>query len=759
MTNTREDRLYELLPVVYRMRDAEQGEPLKALLRVITEQVDLVEEDIAQLYENWFIETCDDWVVPYLGDLVGFEPVHEAGEPSSLDTAQGQQRNNILIPRREVANTVRYRRRKGALALLELLSQDSAGWPARAVEFYKLLGWTQAINHLQLERGQTVDIRKGAALDLLDSPFDTFAHSVDVRRINSRYTRGRHNLLNVGVFVWRLKAYSLTDTPAYRQESAGQHCFTFSTLGNDSPLYTWPQPETDPTHIAEEINVPVPIRRRWLEAEVNDQATAENRPQLYGNGNSLQIWIGKKRGKDIIREPIPLAQIVAADLTDWRYAPRRGKVAVDPQLGRIAFPVRYFPKHGVWVSYHYGFSMDLGGGEYERPMVQPGAPEVYRVGKGATYPSINAALKIWDEQRPEHAVIEITDSGVYVEPIYIEFKTGHTSLQLRAANRQRPLIRLLDWQVDQPDALAVTGEAGNYFTLDGLLIAGRGVQAAGDLSELTLRHTTLVPGWTLDDGCEPGHASEPSLEVFSPAVCINIEHSILGSIQVNPLVPEPEDEPEEETEQDRGELALARCQGQGPEVRLDPIRICISDSIVDATDAGQEAIGEPGCAVAHACLNISRSTVFGQIQVHAIELGENCIFDGRITVARRQKGCLRFCYVTPGSRTPRRYRCQPDLVETAVQESYPSLDAAALEAAKQIERLRVRPQFNSVRYGTPRYCQLSECCAQEIKTGADDESEMGAFHDLYQPQRMANLSVRLDQYLPARMDVGIIVSS
>ncbi|MGO1501961.1 MAG: hypothetical protein ACTHWH_11845 [Marinobacter sp.] len=759
MASTREDRLYELLPVVYRMRDAEQGEPLRALLRVITEQANLVEDDIAQLYENWFIETCDDWVVPYLGDLVGYEPVHEAGEPSSLDTAHGQQRNNILIPRREVANSVRNRRRKGALALLELLSQDTAGWPARAVEFYKLMARTQAINHLQLERGQTVDIRKGSALDLLGSPFDTFAHSVDVRRTNSRHTRGRHSISGVGVFIWRLKAYSVTETPAYRQESTGQHCFTFSALGNDNPLYIRPQPETDPTRIAEEINLPVPIRRRWLEADVNDHALGHalegSRPQLYGHGKSLQVRVGKKRGKNIIRELVPVEQIVVSDLTDWRYVPRRGKVAVDPQLGRIAFPLRYFPKHGVWVSYHYGFSMDLGGGEYERPIVQPGAPEVYQVGKGAIYPTISAALEVWDEQCPAHAVIEITDSGVYVEPIYIEFKTGHTSLQLRAGNRQRPLIRLLDWQVDQPDALTVTGEAGSYFTLDGLLISGRGVQVAGDLSELTVRHTTLVPGWTLDGGCEPEHATEPSLEIFSPAVCVKIEHSILGAIQATPLVPEPEEETEQDLEENQevpgladDELALARCQGVIPGGRLDPIRICISDSVVDATDPEREAIGEPGCAVAHICLNIVRSTVFGQVQVHAIELGENCIFDGRITVARRQKGCLRFCYVTPGSRTPRRYRCQPDLVEKE-----------ALEAEKPIERLRVRPQFTSVRYGTPAYCQLSECCAEEIKNGADDESEMGVFHDLYQPQRMANLNVRLDEYLPARMDVGVIVSS
>ena len=82
MNDPRIDRLYELLPAVYRMQDAEQGEPLRALLQVISEQVNLREDDMQQLYENWFIETCEDWVVPYLGDLIGYEPVHEAGEPS-----------------------------------------------------------------------------------------------------------------------------------------------------------------------------------------------------------------------------------------------------------------------------------------------------------------------------------------------------------------------------------------------------------------------------------------------------------------------------------------------------------------------------------------------------------------------------------------------------------------------------------------------------------------------------------------------------
>src|SRR5262245_30577340 len=152
------DRLYDLLPWIYQDQDEKQGNliqagekgqggPLKALLRVIAEQVDLVEADIAQLYENWFIETAQDWVVPYIGDLIGYTPVHEAGEAGDVRTPRGEARNRILIPRREVANTIRYRRSKGTVALLEELAMAVAGWPARAVEFYRLLGVVQNINY------------------------------------------------------------------------------------------------------------------------------------------------------------------------------------------------------------------------------------------------------------------------------------------------------------------------------------------------------------------------------------------------------------------------------------------------------------------------------------------------------------------------------------------------------------------------------------------------------------------------------------
>ena len=77
---------------------------------------------------------------------------------------------------------------------------------------------------------------------------------------------------------------------------------------------------------------------------------------------------------------------------------------------------------------------------------------------------------------------------------------------------------------------------------------------------------------------------------------------------------------------------------------------------------------------------------------------------------------MRFCYVEPGSRTPRRYRCQPDAALAALCPNLPDGDRAAKQAAEQS---RVRPCFNSTRYGTPTYCQLASDCAEEIARGAD----------------------------------------
>jgi hypothetical protein len=90
--------------------------------------------------------------------------------------------------------------------------------------------------------------------------------------------------------------------------------------------------------------------------------------------------------------------------------------------------------------------------------------------------------------------------------------------------------------------------------------------------------------------------------------------------------------------------------------------------------------------------------------------------------------------VPAGSRTPRRFRCAGG-------------DPAHI------------PHFTSLRYGDPAFMQLRAATHPAIRTGASDESEMGATHELYQPLRETNLRLRLDEYLRYGLEAGLFYAT
>ena len=357
MTRRVPDQLAGLLPEFVQARDAAAGSPLRALLAVITEQADIVAGDLDQLYADWFVETCQDWVLAYLGDLVGYRALPGAAGLGAGRTPSALLRAAALEPRRDVANTVRSRRRKGTLAVLEDLAADVAGWPARAVEYAPLLALTQPVrlyrtdpevNRMRRRRGHLVDVREGALLDLGGGPFDRLAHTTEMPRPGSALRGGRYDVPDVLLFAWRLRPYPVTMVPARRVERSRNH-YTFSVLGNDTPLVVAPEP--DPGHPASQADVPGFIRRR---------AFADRTADFFGPGRSLMVW---RDGPD---HPVRLSDVVAADLTGWAYRPRDAQVAIDPVLGRLSFAAGRQPRGKVWVSYHYAFSDDTGGGQYPR---------------------------------------------------------------------------------------------------------------------------------------------------------------------------------------------------------------------------------------------------------------------------------------------------------------------------------------------------------------------------------------------------------
>jgi hypothetical protein len=324
------------------------------------------------------------------------------------------------------------------------------------------------------------------------------------------------------------------------------------------------------------------------------------------------------------------------------------------------------------------------------------------------------AVEQWRREGPATAIIEITDSGTYEERAAIDLPAGRRR-ERRAAQRTRPVIHMPD-RYGRPDSLRVRGDAGARLTVDGLLVAGRGVRVSGEFSRLDLRHCTLVPGWSISGAdCEPSDGGEPSLELDHTTAGVTVAHCVLGAIRVNTDT-----------------------------VQHDPAALKLRDSVLDATAPAYHALASAVGDPAHVVASFLRTTVLGRVCVEAIGLAEDSIFTGDVRVARAQTGCLRFCHVPAGSRTPRRYSCQPDGVLVV-----PGADGDA-------ETRRVRPQFDSVRYGTPAYARLARQCAAEITAGAHDESEMGAYHDLFQPRREAALRTRLVEFTPAGSDADLI---
>jgi hypothetical protein len=739
MSNGSSDRLYGLLPAIYRIRDSAQSEPLRALLGLIETEYDAIESNIAALYDNWFIETCDPWVVPYIGDLLDVRPINGAGGAFSA--------------RAYVAHTLQYRQAKGTAAMLELLAHDVTGWPARVVEYFQLLDTCQYLNHLRAQNLATASLRDADGLELLGGAFETTAHTVDVRSISAR--RGRYNIANIGVFFWRLQAYrvgpiSLDPAQAELQgtargaAAASDGRYTIDPLGADAPLFNFPQTNTNTTRLASEINVPGLLRRRPLyeELEALRQAKADSAlapaPVYFGANPVFQILANNA--------VVPFEQIAICDIEDvagdWRrpaatkaYRPASGGAAinlpialsVDPVRGRIAFPPGVVPT-SVEVSYVYGFSGGLGAGIYDRsawlsseltrpkPLNdasrwQAGVGKQFTTAGPNAFSTLDAAIKAWNAQTTSSdGIIAICDNRTYQETLTaINLAEGHSLLivaadwpALRKApsspanldlsfNNLRPHVR--GAIAIQGSAPANSANAGQCF-IDGLLIEGDVTIEAGELAAVSLSQATLAPGGGLNIAAGSGPA-------------VSLYRAICGPITLSATTPS----------------------------------LSLTDSIV--------ASGPPASATAVAIaapsstLSLQTSTVFGTTSAELLSASDS-IFVGLVSITRQQSGCMRFCYAPPGSKTAPRYRCQPDLALTGVTDP-PTQDA--------IEN-RLIPQFTSTSFGQPGFAQLSASCASEIAAGGDNGSEMGAFNFLYQPQRSANLSTVLDEYLRFGLEAG-----
>ncbi len=176
------DHLFELLPRLYHTYDQNHGF-LRAFLEVVGDTLDDMERNIAGLYDDSFIETCREWVVPYIGRLIGARLIENDGN-----------RN-----RQEVMKTIGWRKSKGTLGTLEDVAREITGWGVQAAEFFEQMGWSQHLNYIKPDHLQSPDLRDDRALFALGSARNSLLHSADIRRAGSR--RGWFQIKNIGFFL------------------------------------------------------------------------------------------------------------------------------------------------------------------------------------------------------------------------------------------------------------------------------------------------------------------------------------------------------------------------------------------------------------------------------------------------------------------------------------------------------------------------------------------------------------------------------
>jgi hypothetical protein len=576
------DALLQLLPAIYRLRDADQGGALARLLDVLAEQVQVLQEDLAQLYDDQFIETCADWVVPYIGDLIGYRQLNGVAA-------------TISSPRAEVANTINLRRGKGTITVLERLSRDVTGWDAHVVEYFLGLAVTQCVKHVRAGAGGTVDMRRQPVLERIGSPLDSAAHTAEVRGLACG---GRWNLPYVGIHLWTQESTGLSQATAFALDDLR---FFFNPLGTDTQLFNRPQPLPGDAPLARESNLPVPISRRALAANLNG---------FYGQDLSMFI-AGLPAGTELLSADL---SDLDAGGTKWAHVPATGSVLIDPQRGRIAFAAA--PPKPLQVWFHRASASDIGGGEYERlSTLSLGLQPVVEV------QSASGSVQTAFAAVASGGAVQFPNSGTWVETPSVAL-AANAVVELRAADQTRPVLQL-------SGELKISGATGSELTLNGLVISGGALHLAATANgqgpdTLRLVHCTLVPGTS-------------GLLVETKGTRVELDHCVVGTLRIAAEC----------------SVSLTNCIVDAG----DPAAVAFA--AVDG-DAAGGAVQATDCTLigrVHSTAIASASNCI--FHAHASLSGGATPWPAPVWSERRQEGCLRFSYLPLESIVPRRYRCQP----------------------------------------------------------------------------------------------------
>lgn len=754
--------LYERLPEIYRIRDEEQQPPgqLRAYLEPVEEVFGALHANIEGLYHDLFIETCDDWVIPYIGDLLGNS--HLAGD--------------AWTRRADVADTVALRRRKGTLASIERLTFNLTRWGVRCVELKDRLVWNQHLNHQRPDaagvppygrdtvtrftpiRGGTVTLRDPALLSLLDTPFDPFAHVADVRPAN--FGAVRHNLPNLAIFLWRLRDFRVRAALPGRREAHATGTTEAGLAAQAIRVEVHPlarplrlfntyrfDPGREPPVVTELDETPGPIHSARL-----SQDSEAGRPEKYvavdtytpGGDLSgldiadvgLQLHIPESAFPDALY-PGSTWSIRGANLCAWEeglHPPLgSGEIAIDPEVGRIVIGVDHDDEaealeEKLLLSYTYGAVGAVGAHPISRQAASAEIDATPVIRKNISYHddpnALTAALDdIHEATKP--VIIEIQDSMTHELDLkavsgHIEDDDGYNlglnaPLVIRAATGERPIIQLQrplrfrPFEADSAGALLLR--------MEGLYMTGSKGFSGPLIARAALNRIELV-GCTLDPGGHRvlGGTAGGDRADIQTALQLRESYGYIDS--------------DDEAAFDRTPEVVIQRSVCGP-LRLDRgYRLFLRDTIVDA-GAGVGDDSDDAFALAHTAdpvdewgppTHVEGATFLGRVRVERLD-GRGGIWSHPLQVLDHQRGCIRYSYFSgQGDRLPQNLGCVsgPD---------------AVLRFASEV-------------FGEPAYGQLAHVTDFRIRERGPRQDAMGAFGWLQEAHKWRNLQIRYREFMP-----------
>ena len=787
------NRLWNLLPPIYRTMDVGPTPgapgPLQELVNRIGAQAAVVRQSIDRLGENQSIETCDDWVIPYIGDLVATRLV------SCLDAA---------AQRIDVAKTIYYRRRAGTVGVLEELAADIASRDARVVEFFRRMARTrhqfdpplsyQIENQISgpveftggsLEiaegligaysgtpAGGYADLRNAFAASNTGSAFDEYAYTADLRA--GGQTLGHFNIRNLGVFVWWLQAFPISAaTPV--SNGAASPCFTFDPTGRDIPLFApskrideadaWGEHWVSP----DEWELSVPIREvLWRVAQ------SELYPESFSpNALSVGLLAGGTG------TPVPAANL-----------------CIHPANGRFSFRGSVpLPQSSIAVCYNFGLMSEIGAGGYDNEILSPlSLPVAITNVTGGDGTILNSALGAVTTD----VTIQITDSSTYPGPTQTLTVPSGSTVAVCATSGQRPVFR---WTGAAPQTWTIVGDASGssgtptVLILEGILLQCANIVLQGEFDSVYLRMVTLDPGTSADSTTLLFDKAIDGLKLMPAALMIEasitnlvLERCIVGPIRTSiggavsqltasdsiiQAIPThrvvANGKLQNPTIFDWASLAaslkfqanpLAKTAvagnsalesllsdysvGSAPSAALtDAIQAAISQfTPAEAEAAWPLALADLALGFSEGTVSLTRCTVMGPTHTHCLQASE-CIVDDVATVEDTQTGCVRFTAYAAGSDLHQPYRS----VQIAPGASlFESVDFGQPEYAKL--RSDADSQILSPGMGATGCGNTSTAAAGTILAGAQNGSEMGVYCLEGIPLKRRGLALKFEEYSP-----------